>query len=66
MRPGRKECGSRWSLIQEIYYELTGGILPDKMPSKGRRRVDGVVQTKSNLYFTFELGEKQHLILVVR
>ena len=60
MRPGQKECGSRWSLIQKIYHELTGGKLPDKMPSRERRKVDGVFQTTSNLYFVFELDEKQH------
>ena len=60
MRPGQKECGSHWSLIQEIYHELTGGKLPDKMPSRERRKVDGVFQTTNNLCFIFELDEKQH------
>ena len=58
-RPGRKECGSYWPLIQEIYHELTGGELPDEMPSREWRKVDGVFQTKGGL-FIFELDEKQH------
>ena len=60
MRPGRKECGSRWALVQEIYYELTGGKLPDEMPSREWRKVDGMFHTTSNLSFIFELDEKQH------
>lgn len=58
-RPGRLECGSYWSLIQEIYYELAGGDLPDEMPSKERRKVDGRFQTNGG-FFIFELDEKQH------
>ena len=30
------------------------------MPSRERRKVDGVFQTTSGLYFIFELDEKQH------
>ena len=60
MRPGRKECGSCWPLVQEIYHELTGEKLPEKMPSRERREVDGVFQTTNDLYFIFELDEKQH------
>ena len=58
-RPGRKECGTYWSLIQEIYHELTEGELPDEMPSREWRKVDGVFQIKGCL-FIFELDEKQH------
>ena len=58
-RPGRKECGSFWSLVQEIYHELTGGELPDVMPSREWRKVDGMFQTKVGT-FIFELDEKQH------
>jgi len=59
IRPGQKECGSYWSLIKDIYHELTGGELPGEMPSREWRKVDGVFQTKSGL-FIFELDEKQH------
>ena len=58
-RPGRIECGSYLSLIQEIYHELTGGELPDEMPLREWRKVDGMFQTKGGL-FIFELDEKQH------
>lgn len=58
-RPGRKECGSSWALIQEIYHKLSGGKLPDEMPSREWRTVDGVFQTKGG-FFIFELDEKQH------
>ena len=58
-RPGRIECGSYLSLIQEIYHELTGGELSDEMPLREWRKVDGMFQTKGGL-FIFELDEKQH------
>lgn len=58
-RPGRKECGSYWILIQEIYNELSGGKLPNEMPSREWRKIDCMFQTKGGL-FIFELDEKQH------
>ena len=59
IRPGRNECGNYWPLIREIYHELTGGELPDEMPSREWRKVDGVFHTKGG-FFIFELDEKQH------
>ena len=42
MRPGRIECRSKWPLVREIYRALTECELPDTMPPREWRRVDGV------------------------
>ena len=60
MRPGRVECRNRWSLVQEIYQALTGGLLPDTPPPRERRTVDGVFHGTDGRAFIFELDEKQH------
>ncbi len=59
LRPGKLECGPRWALVQRIYHELTGGTLPDTMPPRERRKVDGVFQSNGRP-FIFELDETQH------
>ena len=59
-RPGHVECRNQWPLIQEIYRALTGMELPDTMPSRERRTVDGVFRGSDGRPFIFELDEKQH------
>ncbi len=59
-RPGRNECHSQWPLVQDIYRALTGRELPDTMPSRERRTVDGVFRGPDGRLFIFELDEKQH------
>ncbi len=59
-RPGRHECLRQWSLVQEIYQALTGCLLPDTMPPRERRKVDGIFHGPSGRPFIFELDEKQH------
>ncbi len=59
-RPGRIECRRRWPLVQKIYQALTGCLLPDTMPSREYRRVDGIFSGPTGQPFIFELDEKQH------
>ena len=59
-RPGRHECRGQWPLVQKIYQALTGCLLPDTMPPREWRRVDGVFHGPSGRPFIFELDEKQH------
>jgi hypothetical protein len=59
-RPGRRECGDSWSLIQRIYADLTeGGVLPETMPSRERRVVDCVLVVDGDCRI-LEVDEKQH------
>ena len=60
MHPGSVECCRQWPLAQEIYQALTGRLLPDTMPPRERRKVDGVFHGSSVRPFIFELDEKQH------
>ena len=59
-RPGCHECRRQWPLAQKIYQALTGCILPDTMPPREWRKVDGVFHRPSGRPFIFELDEKQH------
>lgn len=60
MRPGRNECRARWSLVQEIYAELTGGRrLPDTMPPRERRHVDAILVVGGEPRI-LEVDETQH------
>ena len=59
-RPSRIECRSQWPLVQDIYRALTGRELPDTMPPRERRTVDGVFRGPDGRFFIFELDEKQH------
>jgi len=60
MRPGRAECGKHWPLVQQIYHTLSGLELPETMPPREWRKVDGVFQSPHGDTFIFELDEKQH------
>jgi hypothetical protein len=46
-------------LVQDIYRTLTGKELPDTMPPRERRTVDGVFRGPDGRIFIFELEEKQ-------
>lgn len=61
MRPGRSECGSLWTTVSAIYAALTDGlVLPDTMPLRERRAVDGVVTDAAGIAHVLEVDEKQH------
>jgi hypothetical protein len=59
LRPGKRECAERWGLVQEVYHYLTSQQLPDEMPPRETRRVDGVFEYRGSA-FIFELDETQH------
>ena len=60
LRPGRNECCTQWPLICNIYSALTELSLPDVMPCRESRCVDGVFHGPQGQTFIFELDEKQH------
>jgi len=59
LRPGRGECGRRWSLTRSIYRDLTGLELPEAMPPRETRRVDGVLEGDGTPRI-LEVDERQH------
>lgn len=59
LRPGLRECADKWTLMQEVYRYLTSQQLPDEMPLRETRRVDGVFLYRGST-FIFELDEIQH------
>jgi hypothetical protein len=59
-RPGRAECGRRWSLVRALYTELTDMELPDVMPPRDRRTVDCVLQRRGEPPRIIEFDESQH------
>jgi hypothetical protein len=60
IRPGRIECGERWLLVCKIYRELTGLELPEVMPARNRRTVDGILKCGSSAPRIIEVDETQH------
>jgi hypothetical protein len=58
-RPGMIECGKRWHLICQIYRELTGLQLPEIMPTRERRNIDGILKCGSSERIV-EVDESQH------
>lgn len=61
MRPGKAECGVRWRTIRLVYRRLTGGMeLPELMPVRERRAVDGVVGGRGRPWRIVEVDESQH------
>jgi hypothetical protein len=60
VRPGRIECGSRWLLVREIYRELTGQELPEIMPARNSRKVDGILKCEGFEPRIIEVDETQH------
>ena len=59
-RPGKMECGHRWTLIQDIYQALTGLTLPDVMPSREWRLLDAILVHDSVAPRILEVDEIQH------
>jgi hypothetical protein len=59
-RPGRVECGGLWLTLQAIYADLTGGVLPDEMPSRERRSIDAVLTNHDGVARIVEIDEVQH------
>ncbi|MGA2514711.1 MAG: hypothetical protein ABSG37_14020 [Candidatus Limnocylindrales bacterium] len=61
IRPGRTECGELWPTIRAIYAALTHDQdLPDVMPTRERRRVDGVLRFAGRPAQIVEVDESQH------
>lgn len=58
-RPGKIECGKHWPLVCEIYTDLTGLKLPEQMPPRERRRVDGILKCGFDQRIV-EVDESQH------
>ena len=60
-RPGRADCGPAWRTIRRIYRDLTDGMeLPDNMPPRERREVDGVMGGRGWPWQLVEVDEGQH------
>lgn len=61
VRPGRREIRSRWRLIRAIYRKLSDGLeLPDEMPLRERRAIDGIVGGRGMRWRIVEIDESQH------
>jgi hypothetical protein len=61
VRPGRADCRERWPLVRAIYAALTDDQdLPDVMPIRERRRVDGVLRLDDQHLQIVEVDESQH------
>ncbi|HEV7566392.1 MAG TPA: hypothetical protein VGO31_10570 [Microbacteriaceae bacterium] len=61
IRPGKIECGGQWPLVQEIYADLTGGmVLPAVIRAVERRDVDAPLQRPGEPPRILEFDEKQH------
>ena len=61
LRPGRLDCGPRWRLIRAIYRDLSDGMdLPDVMPVREWREVDGIVGGRGAPHRIVEVDESQH------
>lgn len=61
VRPGKVECGGRWPLVQEVYADLTDGmVLPEVMRPVERREVDAVLQRPGEPCRILEFDEAQH------
>jgi hypothetical protein len=59
-RPGRAECGSRWTVVEDIYAGLTGRDLPEVMPPRERRSIDAVFIDADGRHRIVEVDEAQH------
>src|ERR1019366_2994216 len=60
MRPGRIECGKRWVLVCKLYRKLTGLALPEVMPTRNYRKVDGILKCRFCGPRIIEVDESQH------
>lgn len=59
-RPAVAEAGQRWTLVQDMYAELTGMDLPGVMPLREHRKVDCVLQRRGEPPRIVEFDETQH------
>lgn len=60
LRPGRRECGPLWDTVARAYHDLTGLTLPDTMPIRERRSLDGVLHHRDGAGRVIEVDEAQH------
>ena len=60
LHPGQEECGKYWQLVCKTYNALTGLELPDVMPSKETRKIDGILRMRCVGERILEVDEKQH------
>ncbi len=60
LRPGLIECGNYWQLVCQIYQGLTGRQLPEVMPARETRRVDGTLEFGCSGKRIIEVDESQH------
>lgn len=61
VRPGKVECGEQWPLVQELYADLTDGlVLPDVMRPVERREIDAILQRPGEPPRILEVDETQH------
>lgn len=59
-RPGRAESRDLWPTLQAIFTDLTGDVLPDEMPPRERRSIDGVLTDANGAPRIVEVDEVQH------
>lgn len=60
IRPGRTEIGSAWGPVTAAYTALTGLVLPEKAPTRERRRLDVIVSWADGSSQVVEIDEEQH------
>jgi hypothetical protein len=61
IRPGKRECGRRWPLIQAMYSDLEPALeLPEEMRPIETRTVDAVLEYTKGKLRILEVDEKQH------
>ncbi|MFI0990427.1 hypothetical protein [Streptomyces exfoliatus] len=60
LRPGRIECLAMWETVSAIYAALTGLVLPERAPSRERRRLDVLLTYENGDQQILEVDEKQH------
>lgn len=60
VRPGRIECGQDWDIVQGVYRDLTGLLLPEKMPPREWRSLDALWTDSSGGQRIIEYDEEQH------
>jgi len=59
-RPGPGECGELWPAVRRIYTRLTGLRLPQEMPLRERREIDGLFGGRGQPWRLIEVDEAQH------
>ena len=59
-RPGMCECGGHWQLVSKIYRKLTDSDLPETMPPREWRKLDGILKCANSSPRIVEVDESQH------